>query len=161
MGLGVEKRVKGIYGDKGDKSDKAGEQNGQHNQNPPFSHVAGYLALLLSFIALVTIIIIYTGSDLGQVGAIRQNLNQTQAQVEALNAQIRTIERRSELGQQAVIDSLIVDVTSKIRYLAEQPLTSEQRQELREALATAAPDQEGQTIQPQETPPAGQPGTSQ
>jgi hypothetical protein len=161
MGLGVEKRVKGIYGDKGETSDKAEEQNGPHTQNPPFSHVAGYLALLLSFIALVTIIIIYTGSDLGQVGAIRQNLNQTQAQVEALNAQIQTIERRSALGQQAVIDSLIVDVTSKIRYLAEQPLTSEQRQELREALATAAPDQEGQMIRPQETPPAGQSGSSQ
>jgi hypothetical protein len=150
MGLGVEKRVRSMYGEQLDE---------RQDQKTPFSHVAAYLALLLSFIALVTIISIYSGSGIGQMGSMQEHLARTQSQVEELQAQVSSLERRSELGQQAVIDSLLVDVSSKLRYLAEQPLTPEQQQELRAALSSAAPD--GQGAEPQEAPSAEQPGAVQ
>jgi hypothetical protein len=140
MGTGVEHQPKGGY---------AGKPEEHHEQRSTFPHLAAYLALLLSFIALVTIIIIYSGTDLDRVGPMQENLAQTDARVDALSQQVRMLEQRAVLGQEAVIDSLIADVTAKMRFLAEQPLTPEQRQDLRQAFQAPAPEQREQQPQPQ------------
>jgi hypothetical protein len=128
MALGVEKRVRSMYGE-------PVEDNNDHKL--PFPHLVAYLALLLSFIALVVIVVIYSSTGIGEM---RSTLAQTRQQVDALNAQVNALERRDELGQQAVVDFFIADVTGKMRYIAEQPLTPEQRQELRSAFAAADPE---------------------
>jgi hypothetical protein len=128
MALGVEKRVRSMYGE------PAGDNN---DHKLPFPHLVAYLALLLSFIALVVIVIIYSTTGIGEM---RSTLTQTRQQVDALNAQVNALERRDEMGQQAVVDFFIADVTSKLRYVSEQPLTPEQRQELRAAFTAADPE---------------------
>lgn len=123
--LGIEKRVRSLYG----------EDVGENRiLTFSFGNLLIVVALALSVIALLMSLNLYSaqGTD---TSALEKSVAAAQANLTALQAKVGALEGKAASAQDMVVNAMISDVAQSAGYLARQPLTEEQKKALREALA--------------------------
>ncbi|MFP4071818.1 MAG: hypothetical protein ACLFTB_07190 [Desulfovibrionales bacterium] len=121
--LGTEKRVRTMYGD---------EVEGERQSGMPFADLAAYMALLLSIIALITLVFFFNQKPEDQ----STRLASIQGNMASISDRVAQLEARTDSTREAFLDSQINEVAATLQYLNNQNLSDDQRARLEELTAS-------------------------